>query len=298
MISMKASELKKALVQMNKVVKKSHQKPIMRRIRIWCESGKGKEKFLKMQGSNLDQSLTVTIAGVQDGKALKERLIVLEDLRAFVKGAKGGEIGFHSEDEGLLVSVGSLSRSLCSAGAEPKDYPVIPMAATEKESVAIAAVESSSLQEAVMDTTLVQASGDTRYALNGTLKPLVDEYGFKYTGLDIAPGPNVDVVANSSYAYPYEAGVFDLVISNATLEHIKFKEVWIQELTRVCAIGGLVILMNPTCMAYHASEVDHHPVDYWRVLPDGMKYLMEEVAGLVDVTVGHDDVYCWGIGVK
>lgn len=42
-----------------------------------------------------------------------------------------------------------------------------------------------------------------------------------YTGLDIVPGVNVDIVTTDPYHWPIEDNAFDLVISGQCMEHVE-----------------------------------------------------------------------------
>lgn len=96
---------------------------------------------------------------------------------------------------------------------------------------------------------------------------------WKYTGLDIVPGRNVDVVTKAPYAYQFPDNTFDVVISGNTLEHVPDMYQWVRELARLSR--GLVFIQVPSVRPEHK-----HPVDCWRVYPDGMRFLLGEVAGL------------------
>lgn len=108
--------------------------------------------------------------------------------------------------------------------------------------------------------------------LNGTYKPLCSKQ--RYVGVDIAHGPNVDVVVEP-YDYPFSDGAFDVVISGSTLEHVIDIYRWIKELARILKVGGWICVVAPAQIMHHP-----HPVDCWRVYPEGMKFLMESIAGL------------------
>ena len=69
--------------------------------------------------------------------------------------------------------------------------------------------------------------------VNGSYRALIEGRGWRYTGLDIAPGANVDVVADDPYCYPFADGAFDVVISGSTMEHVKHPWRWVPELADV-----------------------------------------------------------------
>lgn len=116
------------------------------------------------------------------------------------------------------------------------------------------------------------------YDVNGTFRPLIEARGWQYTGLDIAAGPNVDIVTLDPYHFPIADEAFDLVISGSTMEHVGAIWRWIPELVRVLRRGGYLAITT------HWQEREHrYPVDCWRVLPDGMRYILED-SGLVDVS--------------
>lgn len=92
-----------------------------------------------------------------------------------------------------------------------------------------------------------------------------------YTGLDLLPGPNVDIVSPNRYDYPFESNHFDVVISGQTMEHVENPFPWISELKRVLKPGGLLCVIAPS------AGPRHQDYDYWRILPDGMRALFAHV---------------------
>jgi len=96
---------------------------------------------------------------------------------------------------------------------------------------------------------------------------------WQYCGLDLVPGPGVNIVAEP-YAYPFDDAVFDLVISGQTIEHVACLTRWARELARVCHPGGLVIVVGPWSWPIHGHPKSYPELcDYWRVLPDGLRRL-------------------------
>ncbi len=82
------------------------------------------------------------------------------------------------------------------------------------------------------------------YDVNGTYRPLVEGSGWRYTGLDVAAGPNVDVVTADPYKFPFDDGAFDVVLSGSTMEHVEAIWLWVPELARVLKPGGLLVLVD------------------------------------------------------
>jgi SAM-dependent methyltransferase len=121
----------------------------------------------------------------------------------------------------------------------------------------------------------------------GSFQPLVDSLGWEYLGLDIMPGPGVDIVTDHPYEYPFDDGTFDVVISGSTMEHVQALWLWVPELYRVLKDGGYLAIC--TVMSW---ELHRNPLDCWRILPDGMAYLLHR-AGFryfkID-TVGDKDI--------
>lgn len=104
--------------------------------------------------------------------------------------------------------------------------------------------------------------------VNGSYKWIVEWVRWRYVGLDLVPGPGVDVVAEP-YRYPFADRTFDVVISGSTMEHVQALWLWVPELYRVLKDGGYLAIC--TLMSW---EEHRHPVDCWRIMPDGMAYML------------------------
>lgn len=126
--------------------------------------------------------------------------------------------------------------------------------------------------------------------VNGTYRPLVEPHGATYRGLDIVAGPNVDVVVP-------EAGHWLLVvrrqapfvISGQCLEHVARPWFWIKQAASLVALNGKLIVIAPWRWPLH-----RHPIDAWRILPDGMVSLFAE-AGLKLLETGIREDDCFGV---
>lgn len=118
------------------------------------------------------------------------------------------------------------------------------------------------------------------FDVNGNYRGMVTGRGWQYTGLDICPGKNVDVVSEDPYRFPFADGAFDVVISGSTMEHVRAIWLWVPELVRVLRPGGRLVIHTHMAWTYHP-----HPFDCWRVMPDGMRYLFDLTGQLERYTV-------------
>jgi SAM-dependent methyltransferase len=105
--------------------------------------------------------------------------------------------------------------------------------------------------------------------VNGSYRELMTDPDWRYTGVDMAGGPGVDVVLPSPYDWnPLRPASYDVVISGQAFEHIEYPWVTILEVNRVLKPGGIVCLIAPSGGYEH-----RYPVDCWRYYPDGMAAL-------------------------
>ncbi len=116
------------------------------------------------------------------------------------------------------------------------------------------------------------------YDVNGTLKPLLEQWD--YTGLDIVTGPNVDRVV-----HPYDFGKdeFDVIVTANCMEHVEDLKAWSRAVMKLLQKGGVFIAITPFEIHEH-----RYPVDCWRVLPDGMRFLFKEMEILETAIEGID----------
>ncbi len=115
--------------------------------------------------------------------------------------------------------------------------------------------------------------------VNGTARGEFEQRGWKYTGFDAERGKNVDVVGNvEDLRGVFGNGSFDCVSCLETLEHLKDPFRAVSEIKGVLRPGGMILLSA----AGNGFREHRHPIDCWRILPDGMKALLE---GMGDVVV-------------
>ena len=130
------------------------------------------------------------------------------------------------------------------------------------------------------------------YDINGNYKAIFNYPGWKYTGVDIVVGPNVDYVIQP-YQWDIPTESYDVVVSGQCLEHVEMPWLWIKEAERVCKKDGLVILTAPWLFPIH-----QYPVDCWRILPDGMKVLLTKVASMSLLHLSINQTDCFAVARK
>jgi SAM-dependent methyltransferase len=127
------------------------------------------------------------------------------------------------------------------------------------------------------------------YDVNGTFRPLIEELGWHYTGLDIRQGPNVDIVVDDPYAWPVPDDAYSVVICGNMLHNTA--EPWrlIPEMVRVLTPGGMLAIVTHT---WGKPPSGKHPIDAWRFMPDGMQILFDLTEQLIDYEIesGEQDI--------
>ena len=106
------------------------------------------------------------------------------------------------------------------------------------------------------------------FDVNGSYKPIFIREGWDYCGVDLASGPNVDLVLESPYRLPLSSRSWDVVISGQAFEHVSFFWLAWLEMVRVVKPGGYIFLIAPSRGPEH-----RYPEDCWRFYPDGFKAL-------------------------
>lgn len=105
-------------------------------------------------------------------------------------------------------------------------------------------------------------------SVGGSFKPLFEDLGWQYRGVDIEAGPNVDIVLEDPYVLPLEDNSARLVTSGQAFEHIEFFWLTFKEMARVLDTNGYIFLIAPSRGHEHK-----YPVDCWRFYPDGYRAL-------------------------
>jgi len=120
-----------------------------------------------------------------------------------------------------------------------------------------------------------------------TYRPLFEK--FKYAGMDVEPGDNVDIVGFENIP-----GVFDIVISGQTMEHVKQPWEWLKSLTPY--FSKYIVIIAPHTWKEHKNPKHNCPFDTYRYYPDGMQDLFD-YAGIkvLEIETSRTDTMCIGV---
>jgi len=86
---------------------------------------------------------------------------------------------------------------------------------------------------------------------------------YKYTGMDIIAGRNVDIVGWENIL-----GRYDVLVTGQVMEHVKKPWEWLHFLTGY--FRTYICIITP-----HTCDEHRHPIDTYRYFPDGMRDLFE-----------------------
>lgn len=111
-------------------------------------------------------------------------------------------------------------------------------------------------------------SGVAREDAPTNFRKIFESIGWKYHGLDLFAGFNVDFVAEDPFQWPIENEAYDAVISGQMLEHNSMFWLTFLEMGRVLKPGGIMIHIAPSRGFEHRA-----PTDCWRFYRDGMRAL-------------------------
>ena len=92
----------------------------------------------------------------------------------------------------------------------------------------------------------------------------------EHVGIDVVPGPEVDILIEPDAQWPVESSAFDAVFCAQALEHVADLEQAVGEIDRVLVPEGLLIVTVPFIYNFHTQPGGS---DYRRFSLDGLKQL-------------------------
>jgi SAM-dependent methyltransferase len=114
-------------------------------------------------------------------------------------------------------------------------------------------------------------------------EPLFRPFTSSYVGVDVEPGPTVDVVAPAE-ALPFEDESFDCALCTQVLEHVSDPSLVCAELRRVLRPGGVALVSTHGVARYHAAS-ESGVEDYWRWTHAGLAKVLKDAAEWSDIQV-------------
>ena len=121
--------------------------------------------------------------------------------------------------------------------------------------------------------------------VNGSARPAIEALGpASYTGVDMAPGHRVDLVASvPELPALLGAGSADVVVSTEMLEHAADWQACMAAMIGLLAPGGLLVITTRSAgFPFHP-----YPTDEWRYSVEAMGQIMA-AAGLEVLRLEHD----------
>ena len=105
--------------------------------------------------------------------------------------------------------------------------------------------------------------------INGCYRSLFARPPWRYIGVDLAPGENVDLILRNPYDWsellPEST---DVIVAGQTLEHTEFFWETIKQIARTLKPGGLCCILVPSSGPEH-----RFPLDCRRMFPHGLRAL-------------------------
>jgi hypothetical protein len=104
----------------------------------------------------------------------------------------------------------------------------------------------------------------------------------EYIGMDIAAGPNVDVVGDAHHLSRHVDGPFDTVFSISVWEHLVMPWMVSLEMNKVMKLGGLAYIQSHAAYPLHEQ-----PWDFWRFSKQAWRGLFNAHTGFEVVDSGY-----------
>lgn len=151
------------------------------------------------------------------------------------------------------------------------------------------AIEQLPMADPIVEIGSRPASGQEDIA---DLRPMLA--GHDFIGTDIQEGPGVDRIEDI-HKLTFQDDSVGTVLALDTVEHVADPIRGLQEVHRVLAPGGVVVITSHMFMPIHA-----HPWDYWRFTPEAFSLLLAPFETKLVLANGWDLMpdTVMGIGVK
>ena len=120
----------------------------------------------------------------------------------------------------------------------------------------------------ILDVGSLDAAGDYNYS------DIFNEKNWKYTGLDVKAGNNVDIVVTDIYNwFEIEDDTYDVIISGQFFEHLEYFWLTMNQIERVLKPEGILCIIVPSAGHKHGGD----ELNCYRFHEDGLKALAKYV---------------------
>jgi SAM-dependent methyltransferase len=124
------------------------------------------------------------------------------------------------------------------------------------------------------------------YNVNGTIRDVYQPDALSYTGVDLSPGPCVDVVCDSHHLGDrFAPESFDTVLCCETLEHDLRPWVTVAHLHALLKPGGHLLITTPT----FGFPLHRYPIDCYRFGEDAYRHFLFEGMDVLRLEEVHDE---------
>lgn len=96
---------------------------------------------------------------------------------------------------------------------------------------------------------------------------LLEQKGWRYVNADLRTGRNRSAVCADAHGLPFRDSVFGLIVAKGALEH--FENPWraMEEIRRVLADGGILVIWVPFMWPFHGDDFYRYtPLAFERLL--------------------------------
>lgn len=95
----------------------------------------------------------------------------------------------------------------------------------------------------------------------------------RYIGIDVYPGPEVDLVVAPDARWPFSDDEFDVILCAQVLEHVEFLQHTVSEIRRVLKPTGKALISVPFLYNEHGA-----PLDFRRFTVHGVRRLFDHMS--------------------
>jgi len=127
---------------------------------------------------------------------------------------------------------------------------------------------------------------------NGNFSPIVKNLKpSKFIGIDIIPGPGVDIVCSGEEVVEkFGKNSFDVVVASELMEHARNWREVISNIKNVCKTNGIIFITTRS----KGFRLHGYPHDYWRYELDDMRKIFSDC----EILVLESDKQAPGVFVK